>query len=103
MLAWLEFLHRVLSFGVQECSDQGIEQDTGGMELGPGTGLVLVLALMFSGSLLAGAAPYVLTIPAASLGPLSGLGGGLLLGAAMSIVIPEGLHAMMEVRGSGWG
>lgn len=74
------------------------------MEVEAGTSLVVVLALMFFGSLMASALPFMFQIRGNSMKVVAGLGGGLLLGTALSIVIPEGFHSMAEARGTfrGW-
>ncbi|KFM27364.1 Zinc transporter ZIP9 [Auxenochlorella protothecoides] len=63
------------------------------MEVEAGTSLVVVLALMFFGSLLASALPFMFQIRGNSMKVVAGLGGGLLLGTALSIVAEEHGHA----------
>lgn len=61
-------------------------------------GMTLTLILMFFGALGAGYIPYFVSVRESRLQLMSALGGGLLLGSALAVVIPEGFHAFHEVR-----
>lgn len=58
--------------------------------------LIVVLCLMFFGALGAGYLPYLISIPQTKLQTVSALGGGLLIGSALTVIIPEGFHAFSE-------
>jgi len=60
-------------------------------------GLLATLFLMFFGALGAGYIPYYITVRESKLQLISALGGGLLLGSALAVVIPEGFHAFNDV------
>lgn len=64
-------------------------------------GLLATLLLMFFGALGAGYIPYYIKVKESKLQLISALGGGLLLGSALAVVIPEGFHAFNEVS-SNW-
>jgi zinc transporter 9 len=44
------------------------------------------------------ALPYYIKVSQSQLQLISTLGGGLLLGSALAVVIPEGFHAFNDVR-----
>ncbi|KAL4548184.1 hypothetical protein Ndes2526B_g07376 [Nannochloris sp. 'desiccata'] len=52
---------------------------------------------MFFGALGAGYIPYYITVRESKLQLISALGGGLLLGSALAVVIPEGFHAFNDI------
>ena len=61
-------------------------------------GMTVTLLLMFFGALGAGYIPYFINVRESRVQLMSALGGGLLLGSALAVVIPEGFHAFHEVR-----
>jgi|688.fasta_scaffold2688507_1 hypothetical protein len=63
-----------------------------------GAGLLATLLLMFFGALGAGYIPYFIKVKESQSQLISALGGGLLLGSALAVVIPEGFHAFNQVR-----
>jgi zinc transporter 9 len=65
---------------------------------GPLGGLLTVCTLMFGGAWICGALPYFVTIREAQLQSVSALGGGLMIGSALAVIIPEGFHSFAEVR-----
>lgn len=60
--------------------------------------MFLLLIVIFVSSLGAGYLPYSIKVKESQLLVVSALGGGLLIGCALGIVIPEGFHAFAEVR-----
>lgn len=54
--------------------------------------LTVTLLLMFFGALGSSYLPYYFSIKESQLQSLTALGGGLLLGSALAVVIPEGFH-----------
>ena len=58
--------------------------------------LVTVTALLFFGALGAGYLPYFVSVGNARLQTVSALGGGLLIGSALAVVIPEGFNSFHE-------
>ena len=56
------------------------------------------LVLMFVGALVSGWLPFVMRVRESHLQTMSALGGGLLIGSALAVIVPEGFHAYAEVR-----
>lgn len=65
--------------------------------------LLAVLALMFFGALGASYLAYHINVPEARMQSFSALGGGLLIGSALTIIIPEGFHAFHQAAAAGDG
>jgi zinc transporter 9 len=63
--------------------------------------LLLTLALMFFGALGAGYLPYYINVKDAKLNAMTALGGGLLIGSALSVVIPEGFRSFYDIQQTG--
>ena len=63
-----------------------------------GSGMLVTLLLMFFGAMGAGMLPYYINVRESRLQLISALGGGLLLGSALAVVIPEGFHSFHSVR-----
>ena len=72
--------------------------DDGGQALGI---LLVTISTMFVGALLAGALPYWCKVKESSVAFLAALGGGLLIGTALAIIVPEGFHAFAQVGRAG--
>lgn len=70
-------------------------------DMDPTVGMLLVVSLMFVGALVAGISPFFIEVKASRVNLLSGIGGGLLLGTALSIVIPEGFESISSQVGQG--
>lgn len=62
-----------------------------------GVQLLLTLGLMFFGALGAGFLPYYINVKDTKLNTMTALGGGLLIGSALAVVIPEGFRSFYEV------
>uniref|UniRef100_A0A0A9XJ61 Zinc transporter ZIP9 n=1 Tax=Lygus hesperus TaxID=30085 RepID=A0A0A9XJ61_LYGHE len=60
------------------------------------TFLILLSIVMLVGSYLAGSIPLVMTMSEAKLQLVSVFGAGLLVGTALSVIIPEGIRALFE-------
>ncbi|CAB0012355.1 unnamed protein product [Nesidiocoris tenuis] len=58
--------------------------------------LVLLSIVMLVGSYMAGSIPLVMTMSEAKLQLVSVFGAGLLVGTALSVIIPEGIRALLE-------
>lgn len=60
------------------------------------TMLVLLAIVMLVGSFLAGSIPLVMSLSEEKLQLVSVLGAGLLVGAALAVIIPEGVRALLD-------
>lgn len=58
--------------------------------------LFVTLLLMFLGAMGAGSLPYFMAVREGQLGVLGALGGGLLVGTALAVIVPEGFHSFAE-------
>ena len=58
--------------------------------------LILTLCLMFFGAYGASYVPFAIDVPEDRVNLLSCLGGGLMIGSALAMIVPEGFHAFGE-------
>ncbi|CAJ0577122.1 unnamed protein product, partial [Mesorhabditis spiculigera] len=64
----------------------------------PFTSLAALSLAMFLGSYLAGYVPLLFTMSESRMRILSIFGAGLLVGTALSVIIPEGVESLYAVR-----
>ena len=65
----------------------------------PDVMFLLICIVIFIGSLLAGAVPFVLRVSEQQLELLSAFGAGLLVSTALAVVLPEGVEAFHSAEG----
>ncbi|XP_065184522.1 zinc transporter ZIP9-like [Sycon ciliatum] len=58
--------------------------------------LLLLSATMFIGSFLAGLMPLAMTLSEANMRAMTTTGAGLLVGTALAVIIPEGIHTLYD-------
>jgi zinc transporter 9 len=68
------------------------------MEAEAGASMLSTLLLMFFGALISGCLPYFMRVKESHLQTVAALGGGLLIGSALAVIVPEGFHAFARVR-----
>lgn len=66
---------------------------------GPTT-LIFLNITMFIGSIVSGALPLALTLSETKMRLITVLGAGLLIGTALAVIIPEGIHSLYSVQES---
>lgn len=61
-------------------------------------GFFLICLIIYLGSLVSGAVPFILNLSERHLSLLSAFGAGLLVSTALAIILPEGIEAFNEAK-----